>query len=87
MAREMTDKKSPADHFTAMAERILRNKAEEFQGCYVIVDPSGKVISQAFFGPEGDRSQFWGFVSGVVQVSTVEASQEEERRLGFNRVR
>lgn len=76
----------PADHFSAMAERINKNP-EEFQGAYVIVTPSGDVLSQSFFDPKGDNIQFWGFLSGAVQVAATEAQIDMETKMGLRQPR
>lgn len=75
----------PASHFTAMAERISRNDPKEFAGGYVIVSPSGQVVSQAFINPVGDEAAFWGFIAAAVQTAGAEAVQKLEAASGFNR--
>ena len=78
----MTDKPSPQDHFTAMAERISRNVPTEFAGAFCIVAPDGSVLSHAFFDPAGDVASFWGFINSSVQVAATQAIQKEELAFG-----
>jgi hypothetical protein len=77
----------PSTHFTDMAERLKRNIPEEFQGAYVIVTPDNQVIQGAFFAPKGDPNQFWGYVSGHVQVAATESQLKAEAAEGLNRGR
>jgi hypothetical protein len=75
----------PSDHFSAMAERIKRNDPKEFAGGYVILSPSGTVVSQMFVNPVGDEAAFWGFIAAAVQTAGAEAVQKLETAQGFNR--
>lgn len=77
----MTDKKSPVEVFTAMAERIARNDPKEFQGAYIIIAPDGKIISHLFVDLEGDENSFWGFVASAVQIASTEAQVRAEDKI------
>lgn len=79
----MTDRKSPADLFREMAQRLERNEPGEFQGAYLIIPPSGKPVSQAFVDPSGDEVAFWGFVQAQVVTAGTEAIGDAERKLGL----
>lgn len=81
----MTDipkpKLTPAQIFRALADRIERNDPTEFAGAYLIISPSGSVLSHTFIDPKGDESQFWGHINGAVTIAGAEAVQKEEEAI------
>ena len=66
----------PADVFRAMAERIARNKSEEFAGALLVVPPKAEdPIEILLVNPKQDLAAFWATVASTIQVAAAEFQQ------------
>ena len=72
MTTDTSKTKDPAKAFVEMAARIERNRAE-FAGAFVIVSPTGEIISAAMFDPVADEPTFWGTVDSRVKAAAQES--------------
>lgn len=67
----------PAEFFRSMADRIDRNKPEEFSGALLVVPPGAdKPIEILLINPAQDLAAFWATVSSTIQVAAAEFQQK-----------
>lgn len=64
--------------FDDMSARIKRNVPEEFGGAFLIVSPTGEVVSYAAFDPSPDEASFWALVGSAVQNAIAEFHVREQ---------
>lgn len=81
----MADASKPAQQFIDLAERIDRNRPEDFAGAYLIVPPNGgEPISGIFIGPS-DLPAFLAFVKSKVEIAHQELIERERNQVAFRR--
>lgn len=80
----MSDNKF-AEPFREMADRIERNKTEEFAGAILIVPPSGDPIAVMIADPTKDPESFWAMATSKIQIATQEfhANRQGGAQQGF----
>lgn len=67
-----------AQPFRDMAERIARNKGEEFGGALLVVSPDGSVLDFVLLGSKADIVAFWGAAKVRVEIAAQDAIRREE---------
>lgn len=76
--------KTPADHFRDLADKIERNKPEDFGGAFLIIPPDGEPIASILVG-QPDLASFFAVVSGKLQVAVNAADEKSKRQQAFGR--
>lgn len=66
------DLKKFSDLFRDMADRIERNKPEDFAGAILIVPPTGDAIAVMIADPTKDLEAFWAVAQSKIQIATAE---------------
>jgi hypothetical protein len=72
---------APAEHFSAMAQRIGKIDPSEFAGAVVIVPPGdGPVIAFLEQDPSPLAAQFWTNVRNRVEIAGTQAQMSEAQQ-------
>ena len=74
----MTEPLDRTKPFRDMADQIAANIPANFAGAYVIVTPSGEVISTALLDPQAHDIPFWTVLKTRIEIAYAEA-QEKDR--------
>jgi len=80
---------TPAEILRAMAERVDRNREEEFAGCIVIIPPAdrngqeGESIELLLIDPARDLANFWSTAKSKAAIAADEfVAQQQVPALG-----
>ncbi len=76
-----------ATRFTEMAQRLEKNKGEQFGGAFVIVPPAegGEPVSTVIFDNRQDPAQFWNLVLTRAQIMLGDLEQKQRAGQAFGR--
>lgn len=68
--------KLPAEHFRELAEKIERNKPEDFGGAFLIIPPDGDPISGILVGSV-DLLTYWSLIKSKLDLAISSADDKQ----------
>ena len=72
----------PADRYREMAEKIERNKPEDFGGAFLIIPPDGDPISGILVGSV-DLLTFWSLIKSKLDLAVQAADDKQKVNRAF----
>lgn len=72
----------PAELFREIADKIERNKPEDFGGAFMVVSPDGDTISGMLVG-DTDLVTFWSLIKAKIDIAINTASDKQKVNRGF----